>query len=981
MACTPSPRTILPSGTHRDVIINRKAVEYNLRHKTKYPVFIVMEKGKPWQEFHHINMKAADLNFSMAEKLPSPVYFYTVEEIDCFSYNDLSFLNRKEMNVLAYPKAFLGHHIGEFFAFLKDFFNFIYVALTSKTDQEAWAKRNPGIPYPVKPANEDIAKNQPVSLNELKPSSPGWKSPIAEIQAVEDKKFLDALTQPAATGKSLGNLRIKNFTSDVTNYIIHEYVLNLYLSPDNKRWTGNYIEALRFKSFDAACQYLIQDGYELPPIPQINFNQNASVWRTSSKSMAHWEVVNAHDKKPLNGVQQESFVEYADACRAIVNAGYQALPEIRLNQTPYPLYVVVAYKDKSFHLYDTNLRRFYHVNGTWFTVSNNSSHFPTEEQARNYGQKKWWLSPTIVALTTLPAELQEIAIKEMSDGWHIREEKTQTDFTTTVYKSYKEAKDIAKKCGLHFQETTVEILVNRSANNIVANAGWYVPSPKGGYFGYDGTSYGSMANDKTKNGYYYQTFKEASARMEELGFKVKKPNLIKLCKAPWDSTKWTVYNTENDTFMNCNGNFCKEALQGFASLEAAIDVLKTLGYPEDIYNTLHCHPVKDVPIIDISKIEIKKDISRPHYPFFIWDSVSGNYMDRNCEWIKPTGLNNTDNLYYPTHDAAWDAVYAGLNLKKFRHTPQILINYSNLGWYVIDSQIIPGKSNISHYMRIDGSWHGSMNDGGGTYFQTYKDAATILKTMAKIDPPKPNLKLEKHEGSNRWNIITTKNGGSVSSGAYMCDDGTFKTHSGNFFFNTREDAIATLKKLGYEEKWFGPEFIEIKPTFYVSISCDSAVRFKLNGLTHDLSGKTIVFNEPSMPKIEYMCGPYKKSEFLAAGEYKFCPTPEGWTLFNQNSNTVKIRLNQLSPDSTVHYSFNGKDYIIGSKVDVHKIDRNVISATVGIDHELYPNAISATVEFRFGKGKDVVKRQHLYPGSYEFMWQDKELTLVPSGIV
>ena len=58
----------------QQVIVNRKAVDYNLKHNTKYPTFIVIDTNGTWHEYHQVELRGAMMDFDPNRKLPSSFF-------------------------------------------------------------------------------------------------------------------------------------------------------------------------------------------------------------------------------------------------------------------------------------------------------------------------------------------------------------------------------------------------------------------------------------------------------------------------------------------------------------------------------------------------------------------------------------------------------------------------------------------------------------------------------------------------------------------------------------------------------------------------------------------------------------------------------------------------------------------------------------------------------------------------------------------
>lgn len=107
-------RTVFNAGKIRQVCVNRKAIEYNMKHGTNYPTAIVVENGK-FHEYHTVRT-SGDLSFDRNRNdLPAKVFIETRGEIvgfiDPFT-NHRSFLN------LEFPTGFWNNFKKRFYSIM-----------------------------------------------------------------------------------------------------------------------------------------------------------------------------------------------------------------------------------------------------------------------------------------------------------------------------------------------------------------------------------------------------------------------------------------------------------------------------------------------------------------------------------------------------------------------------------------------------------------------------------------------------------------------------------------------------------------------------------------------------------------------------------------------------------------------------------------------------------------------------------------------
>lgn len=75
-----SPTVCYRAGKLRQVCVNRKAIEYNMKHGTNYPTAIVVEDGR-LHEYHTVRANG-DLSFDRHRTdLPAKVFIETRDEI------------------------------------------------------------------------------------------------------------------------------------------------------------------------------------------------------------------------------------------------------------------------------------------------------------------------------------------------------------------------------------------------------------------------------------------------------------------------------------------------------------------------------------------------------------------------------------------------------------------------------------------------------------------------------------------------------------------------------------------------------------------------------------------------------------------------------------------------------------------------------------------------------------------------------------
>ena len=266
----------------RQVIINRKAVDYNLKHKTKYPTFIVIDKGV-WKEFHQVVFTGGLLEFDASRKLPSAYFFETDKLIDGHLDDSAepSFLNRKTWLSRFADRIFGVHPFFKLirFAFAKDLI--------------------------TKFAN--VVKDPIPDIRPL-----GWSS---------KEEF----------GKSLGNIRIRKFpitAQDQLPWTIYDYAGRVYFANDNyiekkeSQYTIDIAHARKFSSYFEASRFLVRDGYDTPPI--IDVKQEVP-----NIDGRYWFVIDKNTgKMTVSGIGNVQFPTREAALQAISDAGYESYEKV-----------------------------------------------------------------------------------------------------------------------------------------------------------------------------------------------------------------------------------------------------------------------------------------------------------------------------------------------------------------------------------------------------------------------------------------------------------------------------------------------------------------------------------------------------------------------------------------------------------------------------------------------------------------------------
>lgn len=103
------------SGPIRQVCVNRKAIEYNLKNGTNYPTTIVVDNGQ-FHEYHSVYTVNSILSFDRDRKdLPAKVFIETRDDI--IGYVNPNTSHRSFLN-LEFPTGFWFNIKKRFFSFM-----------------------------------------------------------------------------------------------------------------------------------------------------------------------------------------------------------------------------------------------------------------------------------------------------------------------------------------------------------------------------------------------------------------------------------------------------------------------------------------------------------------------------------------------------------------------------------------------------------------------------------------------------------------------------------------------------------------------------------------------------------------------------------------------------------------------------------------------------------------------------------------------